>query len=153
MEQLVNAVTPYYYAMAAFLFFGFGIIGFGIIIFIISDMTTGKESLIMFILGVLLFIPGLHFGNIFDKYNEQMTAIVKPIISENYPDATDFYYGLDTGHFTTNDIEYKIRYKKTINNEEKLIITVNYFIAPSNNKNIKTLDIPKETKNNESTND
>ena len=59
----------------------------------------------------------------------------------------------DAGHFTTNDIEYKIQYKKTINNEEKLIITVNYFIAPGNNKSIKTLDIPKETKNNESTND
>lgn len=145
MEQLVNAVTPYYYAMAAFLFFGFGIIGFGIIIFIISDMTTGKESLIMFILGVLLFIPGLHFGNIFDKYNEQMTAIVKPIISENYPDATDFYYGLDTGHFTTNDIEYKIRYKKTVKNEEKLIISVKKQSDDNKDKQTKTLNIPKAT--------
>lgn len=153
MEQLINTATPYYYAMLGFCIFGIAIICTSIVIFIISDMTTGKESLIMSILGVLLFIPGLHFGNIFDKYNEQMTAIVKPIISENYPDATDFYYGLDTGHFTTNDIEYKIRYKKTIKNEEKLIITVNYFITPSNNKSIKTLDIPKETKNNESTND
>lgn len=153
MEQLINAATPYYYIMVAFWAFGIGIICIGVIIFILSEMTAGKEAFFILILGILFFIPGVHFGNIFGKYNDQMTAIVKPIISENYPDATDFYYGLDTGHFTTNDIEYKIRYKKTINNEEKLIITVNYFIAPSNNKNIKTLDIPKETKNNESTND
>lgn len=153
MEQLINAATPYYYIMVAFWAFGIGIICIGVIIFILSEMTAGKEAFFIPILGVLFFIPGVHFGNIFDKYNEQMTAIVKPIISENYPDATDFYYGLDAGHFTTNDIEYKIQYKKTINNEEKLIITVNYFIAPGNNKSIKTLDIPKETKNNESTND
>lgn len=153
MEQLINAATPYYYIMVAFWAFGIGIICIGVIIFILSEVTAGKEAFFILILGVLFFIPGVHFGNIFDKYNEQMTAIVKPIISENYPDATDFYYGLDAGHFTTNDIEYKIQYKKTINNEEKLIITVNYFIAPGNNKSIKTLDIPKETKNNESTND
>lgn len=153
MEQLINAATPYYYIMVAFWAFGIGIICIGVIIFILSEMTAGKEAFFILILGVLFFIPGVHFGNIFDKYNEQMTAIVKPIISENYPDATDFYYGLDAGHFTTNDIEYKIQYKKTVNNEEKLIITVNYFIAPGNNKSIKTLDIPKETKNNESTND
>lgn len=111
-------------------------------------MTTGKESLIMFILGVLLFIPGLHFGNIFDKYNEQMTAIVKPIISENYPNATDFYYGLDTGHFTTNDIEYKIQYKKTVKNEEKLIISVKKQSDDNKDKQIKTLNIPKTTNDN-----
>ena len=94
-------------------------------------------------MGILFFIPEEHFGNIFDKYNEQMTAIVKPIISENYPDATDFYYGLDAGHFTTNDIEYKIQYKKTVNNEEKLIITVKD--EQSKDKNTKMLDIPKTT--------
>lgn len=143
MEQLINTATPYYYAMLGFCIFGIAIICASIALFIISDMTTGKESLIMFILGVLLFIPGLHFGNIFDKYNEQMTAIVKPIISENYPDATDFYYGLDDGHFTTNDIEYKIQYKKTVNNEEKLIITVKD--EQSKDKNTKMLDIPKTT--------
>ena len=153
MEQLINTATPYYYAMVAFCVLALGIISVAIIIFICSGATASIESFVILILGILFFIPEEHFGNIFYKYNEQMTAIAKPIISENYPDATDFYYGLDAGHFTTNDIEYKIQYKKTVNNEEKLIITVNYFIAPSNNKNIKTLDIPKETKNNESTND
>lgn len=148
MEQLINAATPYYYAMLGFLIFGIAIICTSIVIFIILDMTTGKESLIMFILGVLLFIPGLHFGNIFDKYNEQMTAIVKPIISENYPNATDFYYGLDTGHFTTNDIEYKIQYKKTVKNEEKLIISVKKQSDDNKDKQIKTLNIPKTTNDN-----
>ena len=148
MEQLINTATPYYYAMLGFCIFGIVIICTSIVIFIISDMTTGKESLIMFILGVLLFIPGLHFGNIFDKYNEQMTAIVKPIISENYPDATDFYYGLDTGYFTTNDIEYKIQYKKTVKNEEKLIISVKKQSDDNKDKQIKTLNIPKTTNDN-----
>lgn len=143
MEQLINTATPYYYAMLGFCIFGIAIICASIALFIISDMTTGKESLIMFILGVLLFIPGLHFGNIFDKYNEQMTAIVKPIISENYPDATDFSYSIDEGSFTENNIEYKIQYKKTVNNEEKLIITVKD--EQSKDKNTKMLDIPKTT--------
>lgn len=132
MEQLINAATPYYYAMLGFLIFGIAIICTSIVIFIISDMTTGKESLIMFILGVLLFIPELHFGNIFDKYNEQT-------------DATDFYYGLDTGHFATNDIEYKIRYKKTVKNEEKLIISVKKQSDDNKDKQTKTLNIPKAT--------
>lgn len=143
MEQLVNAATPSYYAMLGFCIFGIAIICTSIVIFIILAMTTGKESLIMSILGVLLFIPGVHFGNIFGKYNEQMTAIVKPIISENYPDATDFYYGLDAGHFTTNDIEYKIQYKKTVNNEEKLIISVKKQSNDTDGKQVTTLDIPK----------
>ena len=72
-----------------------------------------------------------------------MTAIVKRIISENYPDATDFYYGLDAGHFTTNDIEYKIQYKKTVNNEEKLIISVKKQSNDTDGKQVTTLDIPK----------
>ena len=143
MEQLINAAIPYYYIMVAFWAFGIGIICIGVIIFILSEMTAGKEAFFILILGVLFFIPGVHFGNIFDKYNEQMTAIVKPIISENYPDATDFYYSLDAGHFTTNDIEYKIQYKKTVNNEEKLIITVKD--EQSKDKNTKMLDIPKTT--------
>lgn len=151
MEQLVNAVTPYYYAMAAFLFFGVGSIGFGIIIFIASNMTTKKELLIMLNLGGILIISGLYFSNICDKYNEQAIAIVKPVISENYPDGTDFSYSIDEGSFTENNIEYKIQYKKTVNNEEKLIITV--IDEQSKDKNTKMLDIPKETKNNESTND
>ena len=153
MEQLIRAATLYNYAMLAFLFFGVGSICFGIIIFIVSAMAADKELLIMLNLGGILIITGLHFGNICNKYDDQITAIIKPVISESYSNATDFFYCVDEGSFTENDIEYKIQYKKTINNEEKLIITVNYFIAPGNNKSIKTLDIPKETKNNESTND
>lgn len=129
--------------MVAFLFFGFGSIGFGIIIFIISNMSTKKELLIMLNLGGILIIPGLYFSNICDKYNEQTIAIVKPVISENYPDATDFSYSIDEGSFTENNIEYKIQYKKTVNNEEKLIVTVKD--EQSKDKNTKMLDIPKET--------
>lgn len=90
-----------------------------------------------------MLIPGFYFRNIFDKYNEQMVAIVKPTISESYPNATDFSYGLDTGSFTDNGIKYKFKYKKTVNNEEKLIITVKD--EQSKDKNTKMLDIPKTT--------
>ena len=145
MEQLISAATPYYYAMVAFCVLALGIISVAIIIFICSGATASIESFVILILGILFFIPEVHFGNIFDKYNDQMTAIVKPIISENYPDATDFYYGLDAGHFTTNDIEYKIQYKKTIKNEEKLIISVKKQSGDNKNKQIKTLNIPKAT--------
>lgn len=176
MEQLINAATPYYYAMLGFLIFGIAIICTSIVIFIILDMTTGKESLIMFILGVLLFIPGLHFGNIFDKYknikeevkviiallvigaillasgvhckniysksNDQTKSIAKSVIAKEYPDATEFYWNLDIGSFTNNGTEYKIKYQKTVSNEEKLIITVKD--EQSKNKNAKMLDIPKK---------
>lgn len=141
MEQLINAATPYYYIMVAFWAFGIGIICIGVIIFILSEMTADKEAFFILILGVLFFIPGVHFGNIFGKYNDQMTAIVKPVISESYPNATDFSYCIDKGSFTENDIEYKIQYKKTVKNEEKLIITVKD--EQSKDKNTKMLDIPK----------
>lgn len=145
MEQLISVATPYYYAMLAFFVLALGIISVAIIIFICSGATACIESFVILILGILFFIPEVHFGNIFGKYNDQMTAIVKPIISENYPDATDFYYGLDAGHFTTNDIEYKIQYKKTIKNEDKLIISVKKQSGDNKNKQIKTLNIPKAT--------
>lgn len=143
MEQLINAATPYNYAMLAFLFFGVGSICFGIIIFIVSAMAAGKELLIMLNLGGILIITGLHFGNICNKYDDQITAIIKPVISESYPNATDFSYSIDEGSFTENNIEYKIQYKKTVNNEEKLIITVKD--EQSKDKNTKMLDIPKTT--------
>lgn len=142
MEQLINTATFYSYVLSIFLIFGVGSIWVSIIIFIFSDMTICKKSLIAFALGVLLLIPGLHFVKIYGKYNEQIIAIVKPVISENYPDATDFSYSIDEGSFTENDIEYKIQYKKTISNEEKLIVTVND--EQSKDKNTKTLDIPKD---------
>lgn len=153
MEQLINAAMPYHYIMVAFCAFGVGIICIGVIIFILSGTVACKEAFIILILGVLPFIPGFHFGNVCEKYNDQITAIVKPIICENYPDATDFSYFLDTGSFTDNEIEYKIKYKKTVKNEEKLIISVKKQSDNNSDKQIKTLDIPKESKSNESTND
>lgn len=44
MEQLINAATPYYYIMVAFWAFGIGIICIGVIIFILSEMTAGKDK-------------------------------------------------------------------------------------------------------------
>lgn len=90
MEQLVNAATPSYYAMLSFCFLGIGIICTSVLIFIISGAVACKETLIILILGVLLFIPGFHFGNIYEKYDKPITAIVKPVICESYPDAADF---------------------------------------------------------------
>lgn len=145
MEQLISAATPYYYIMIAFWAFGIGIICIGVIIFILSEMTAGKEAFFILILGVLFFIPGVHFGNIFGKYNDQMTAIVKPAISESYPNATDFSYCINKGSFTENDIEYKIQYKKTIKNEEKLTISVKKQSGDNKDKQTKTLNIPKAT--------
>ena len=143
MEQLINTVTPYYYAMLGFWAFGIAIIFTGVLIFIASEMTAGKESLIILILGVLLFILGVHFGNIYNKYNHQMIAIVKPIISENYPEATDFSYCINVGHFTNDGTTYKIEYQKTISDKEKLIISTNKQSDDTNVKQVTTLDIPK----------
>lgn len=142
MEQLINAATPYYYIMLTFCFFGIGIICTSVIIFILSGFAC-KEECIILILGVLLFIPGFHFGNIYCKYNDQMIAIVKPIISENYSEATDFSYCINAGHFTNDGTTYKIEYQKTIRDEEKLIISTEKQFDDTNDKQVTTLDIPK----------
>ena len=144
MEQLINTATPYFYAMLFFWAFGIAIIFTSVLIFIASEMTAGKESLIILILGVLLFILGVHFGNIYNKYDDQIIAIVKPIISENYPEATDFSYCINVGHFTNDGTTYKIEYQKTIRDEEKLIISTEKQFDDTNDKQVTTLDIPKE---------
>lgn len=143
MEQLINTATPYYYAELVFFIIGLGIVGVAIFIFL--GATAIKEAFIILILGALFFIPTFHFSNICNKYNERITAIVKPVISESFPNATDFSYFLDVGSFTTNDIEYKIRYKKTVKNEEKLIISVKKQSDDNKDKQTKTLNIPKAT--------
>lgn len=156
MEQLINAATMPYWATTILYFLGGAFIGVAILIFVIENENIKEEIKViitLLVIGAILLALGVHCKNIYSGYNNQAKSIVKDVIAKEYPDATEFRFELDTGYFTENDIEYKIQYKKTINNEEKLIITVNYFIAPDNNKSIKTLNIPKETKNNESTND
>lgn len=137
MEQLISAATIPFCIMFALLVFGFGLIGASICLFLFLKVED-KNIHTIFILGVIMLIPGFYFKNIFDKYNEQMVAIVKPIISESYPNATDFFYSLDTGSFIDNGIKYKFKYKKTIDNEEKLIVSV------KKQTEVKSLDIPKE---------
>ena len=99
-----------------------------------------------------MFASGLYYKNIYSKYNDQTKSIVKDVIAKEYPDATEFRFELDTEYFTENCIEYKAEYQKIISNEEKLIVTVNDELFKVKDKSVKTLDIPKETKNNESTN-
>lgn len=98
-----------------------------------------------------LLASGFYCKDIYDKCNNQAKSIVKNIIAKEYPDATEFRFELDTGYFTNNGTEYKIKYQKTVSNEEKLIVTVKD--EQSKNKNAKMLDVPKESKSNESTND
>lgn len=49
------------------------------------------------------------------------------------------------GCLQEKDIEYKIQYKKTIKNEDKLIISVKKQSGDNKDKQIKTLNIPKAT--------
>ena len=151
MEQLVYAATMPYFATIILFIFGGAFLGVIILMFVFYDEDK-KIIITLLAVGIILLALGYYCKNIYSRYNNQIKSIVKDVIAREYPDATEFRFELDTGYFTENDIEYKIQYKKTISNEEKLIITVNDFIAPDNNKSIKTLDIPKETKNNESTN-
>lgn len=156
MEQLINAATIPYWATIIFSFLGGVFIGVAIFIFVVEHENIKEEIKViiaLLVIGAILLASGIYCKNIYSGYNNQAKSIVKDVIAKEYPDATEFRFELDTGYFTENDIEYKIQYKKTINNEEKLIITVNYFIASGNNKSIKTLDVPKESKSNESTND
>ena len=97
-----------------------------------------------------MLASGFYCKNIYDKCNNQAKSIVKNIIAKEYPDATKFEFELNDGSFTEtsqgsfteNGIKYKIEYQKTVSDEEKLIVTVKK--GQSENKNAKTLDIPKE---------
>lgn len=89
--------------------------------------------------------PFLYVSNrIYDKYSNQAKSIVKNVIVKEYPDATEFEFELGEGYFVENGINYDFEYQKNISGKEKLIVI--------NDKQIKTLDIPKESKSNESTN-
>lgn len=155
MEQLINTATIPYYASAILLALGATLLGIIVLTFIVEGKEDIKKRIkliiALFIIGMPLLASGFYCKDIYDKCNNQAKSIVKNIIAKEYPDATEFRFELDTGYFTNNGTEYKIKYQKTVSNEEKLIVTVKD--EQSKNKNAKMLDVPKESKSNESTND
>lgn len=145
MEQLINAATMPYWATTILYFLGGAFIGVAILIFVIENENIKEEIKViitLLVIGAILLALGVHCKNIYSGYNNQAKSIVKDVIAKEYPNATEFRFELDTGYFTNNGTEYKIEYQKTVSNEEKLIITVKD--EQSIDKNIKTLDIPKE---------
>lgn len=151
MEQLISAATMPYLASAILLTLGTAFLG-SIPIFIV-DIVEGTENtkkrikiiIALFIVGMPMLASGFYCKSIYDKYSNQAKSIVKNVIAKEYPDATEFEFELDEGDFVENGINYEFEYQKNISGKEKLIVI--------NDKQIKTLDIPKETKNNEPTND
>jgi hypothetical protein len=150
MEQLINAATMPYCASAILLTLGAAAAFLcPISIFVVEGTEYAKKRIkiiiALFIVGTPLLASGFYCKGIYDKYNNQSKSIVKNVIAKKYPDATEFEFELDEGYFVENGINYEFQYQKNISGEEKLVVI--------NDKQIKTLDIPKETKNNESTND
>lgn len=144
MEQLINAATIPYYVTTMLFILGGAFIAAIIFIFVAEEGNIRDEVKIiitLFIIGAILLASGVHCKNVYSKNNDQARSITKSIIAKEYPDAVDFYWSLDTGSFTENGIKHEIEYKKTVNNEEKLIVTVKDGQAKSNNA--KTFDIPK----------
>lgn len=145
MEQLINAATMPYWATMVLYLLGGAFIGVAILIFIAEHGNIKEEVKViiaLLVIGAILLALGVRCKNIYSGYNNQAKSIVKDVIAKEYPDATEFRFELDTGYFTNNGTEYKIEYQKTVSNEEKLIITVKD--EQSKDKNVKTLDIPKE---------
>lgn len=154
MEQLINVAKMPYWATTILFFLGGAFIGVAILILVVENENIKEEVKViiaLLVIGAILLASGVHCKNIYSGYNNQAKSIVKDVIAKEYPDATEFRFKLDTGYFTNNGTEYKIKYQKTVSNEEKLIVTVKN--EQSKNKNVKTLDVPKELKGNESTND
>lgn len=148
MEQLISAATMPYIASAILLTLGTAFLG-SILIFIVEGTENTKKRIktiiALFIVGMPMLASGFYCKSIYDKYSNQAKSIVKNVIAKEYPDATEFEFELDEGDFVENGINYEFEYQKNISGKEKLIVI--------NDKQIKTLDIPKETKNNEPTND
>ena len=153
MEQLINAATIPYWATLILYFLSGAFIGVAILIFVVENKNIKEEVKViiaLLVIGAILLALGVHCKNIYSKNNDQAKSIAKNVIAEEYPDATEFFWNLDIGSFIDNGTEYKIKYQKTVNNKEKLIVTVKK--EQSEHKNAKTLDIPKESKSNGSTN-
>lgn len=148
MEQLISAATMPYLASAILLTLGTAFLG-SIPIFIVEGTENTKKRIkiiiALFIVGMPMLASGFYCKSIYDKYSNQAKSIVKNVIAKEYPDTTEFEFELDEGDFVENGINYEFEYQKNISGKEKLIVI--------NDKQIKTLDIPKETKNNEPTND
>ena len=148
MEQLISAATMPYIASAILLTLGTAFLG-SILIFIVGGTENTKKRIkiiiALFIVGMPMLASGFYCKSIYDKYNNQAKSIVKNVIAKEYPDATEFEFELGEGYFVENGINYEFEYQKNISGEEKLVVI--------NNKQIKTLDIPKESKSNESAND
>lgn len=151
MEQLINAATMPYLASAILLTLGTAFLG-SILIFIVEGIAEGTENtkkrikiiIALFIVGMPMLASGFYCKGIYDKYSNQAKSIAKNVIAKEYPDATEFEFELGEGYFVENGINYDFEYQKNISGKEKLIVI--------NDKQIKTLDIPKESKSNESTN-
>ena len=147
MEQLISAATMPYIASAILFSLGTAFLG-SILIFIVGGTENTKKRIkiiiALFIVGMPMLASGFYCKSIYDKYNNQAKSIVKNVIAKEYPDATEFEFELGEGYFVENGINYEFEYQKNISGEEKLIVI--------NDKQIKTLDIPKESKSNESTN-
>lgn len=147
MEQLISAATMPYIASAILFTLGTAFLG-SILIFIVGGTENTKKRIkiiiALFIVGMPMLASGFYCKSIYDKYNNQAKSIVKNVIAKEYPDATEFEFELGEGYFVENGINYEFEYQKNISGEEKLIVI--------NDKQIKTLDIPKESKSNESTN-
>lgn len=148
MEQLISAATMPYIASAILFTLGTAFLG-SILIFIVGGTENTKKRIkiiiALFIVGMPMLASGFYCKSIYDKYSNRAKSIVKNVIAKEYPDATEFEFELDEGDFVENGINYEFEYQKNISGKEKLIVI--------NDKQIKTLDIPKETKNNEPTND
>ncbi|CBK95134.1 hypothetical protein ERE_33880 [Agathobacter rectalis M104/1] len=148
MEQLISAATMPYIASAILFTLGTAFLG-SILIFIVGGTENTKKRIkiiiALFIVGMPMLASGFYCKSIYDKYSNQAKSIVKNVIAKEYPDATEFEFELGEGYFVENGINYEFEYQKNISGKEKLIVI--------NDKQIKTLDIPKETKNNEPTND
>lgn len=148
MEQLISAATMPYIASAILLTLGTAFLG-SILIFIVGGTENTKKRIkiiiALFIVGMPMLASGFYCKSIYDKYSNQAKSIVKNVIAKEYPDATEFEFELGEGYFVENGINYEFEYQKNISGEEKLVVI--------NDKQIKTLDIPKESKSNESAND
>lgn len=147
MEQLISAATMPYIASAILFTLGTAFLG-SILIFIVGGTENTKKRIkiiiALFIVGMPMLASGFYCKRIYDKYSNQAKSIVKNVIAKEYPDATEFEFELGEGYFVEKGINYEFEYQKNISGEEKLIVI--------NDKQIKTLDIPKESKSNESTN-
>ena len=131
--------------MINFISFFITLLGFVGIIFGISGELIGKKSeiynkrrrIIIFVSAIIVVCSGF----VFHSEDIKTSKIIKPVIQENYPNATNYEVFFGLAHFTCDNVSYWASVDTNINDEKIVNIEID-----GRNNNTSSMLYNAETK-------